>query len=225
MRTSDVCPTCSTFTNALCVIYNGANLPTLNIATLESLESALIKIEAWVSDIGSLGAGNIYTTNGTIPATTNRVVTLAAEDSTLQFGAANTYLYVDSTSVAMQGQTFNVTSENGAVGVNGGQASPLEMLGFYGSVLRLGTAGVETPPNPGQILAAADGTGRLEWVDESYERNGTTVAGLPGSPVAGLRGFVTDSTVAAAGNFGATVVGGGANTVPVFYDGANWIIA
>ena len=53
---------------------------------------------------------------------------------------------------------------------------------------------------------------------------GYTVATLPSRP-AGTRTFVTDSTVAASGNFGATVAGTGSNTVPVFYDGTNWIIA
>jgi hypothetical protein len=45
-----------------------------------------------------------------------------------------------------------------------------------------------------------------------------TVATLP--PAAdGLRAFVSDSTAAAAGNFGAAVAGGGANTVPVYCAG------
>jgi len=51
-----------------------------------------------------------------------------------------------------------------------------------------------------------------------------TVATLP-TPSTGMRAYVTDSNVAASGNFGATVAAGGANTVPVFYDGTNWIIA
>jgi len=36
--------------------------------------------------------------------------------------------------------------------------------------------------------------------------------------------FVTDSTVAASGNFGAIVAGGSTNVVPVFSDGTNWLI-
>lgn len=51
-----------------------------------------------------------------------------------------------------------------------------------------------------------------------------TVAGLPAATTAGRRAFVSDSTVAASGNFGATVAGGGANNVPVFSDGTNWLI-
>lgn len=40
----------------------------------------------------------------------------------------------------------------------------------------------------------------------------------------GARAMIKDSTVAASGNFGAIVVGGGVNTVPVFFDGLNWLI-
>jgi hypothetical protein len=36
--------------------------------------------------------------------------------------------------------------------------------------------------------------------------------------------IVTDSTVAGSGNFGATVIGGGAYIVPVYSDGTNWKI-
>jgi len=47
-----------------------------------------------------------------------------------------------------------------------------------------------------------------------------------GSPVvsAGARAMLIGSTVTATGNFGAIVVGGGANIVPVFSDGVNWLI-
>jgi hypothetical protein len=52
------------------------------------------------------------------------------------------------------------------------------------------------------------------------------VSALPAAATvgAGTRGFVSDSTVAASGNFGATVTGGGSNNVPVFSDGTNWLI-
>jgi hypothetical protein len=61
----------------------------------------------------------------------------------------------------------------------------------------------------------------------ALKSNDYTVSQLPAAS-AGLRGqrrHVTDSTVAASGNFGATVVGGGANAVPVFCTGSAWIIA
>jgi hypothetical protein len=45
-------------------------------------------------------------------------------------------------------------------------------------------------------------------------------------PAAGqpARAFVSDSTVSAAGNFGATVVGSGTHTVPVYFDNLTWKI-
>ena len=50
----------------------------------------------------------------------------------------------------------------------------------------------------------------------------STLAQLP-NPVgnAGARGYVTDSTVTA---FGTTVAGGGANQVPVWSNGTNWLV-
>jgi hypothetical protein len=50
---------------------------------------------------------------------------------------------------------------------------------------------------------------------------GGTVANLPANVGVGARGFVTDATSA---TFAATVVGGGANRVPVSYDGSKWIV-
>jgi len=49
---------------------------------------------------------------------------------------------------------------------------------------------------------------------------GYTVATLP-TGVTGMKTYVTD---ALAPTFGATVVGGGAVTIPVFYNGTNWIV-
>ena len=44
------------------------------------------------------------------------------------------------------------------------------------------------------------------------------------TPINGGRAFAIDANLAAAGNFGAQVSGGGANTVPVWSDGSNWYI-
>jgi hypothetical protein len=50
---------------------------------------------------------------------------------------------------------------------------------------------------------------------------GYTVATLPAG-VVGMRAYVTD---ALAPSFGVAVAGSGAVTIPVFYNGANWIVA
>lgn len=52
---------------------------------------------------------------------------------------------------------------------------------------------------------------------------GYAVGSLPAG-VVGQRAYVTDSNAALTAGIGAVVAGGGANVVPVFYDGANWRI-
>jgi hypothetical protein len=44
MRTAAICPTCATYENALCIIYNGPYLTNVKVNPLEDLESALAKI-------------------------------------------------------------------------------------------------------------------------------------------------------------------------------------
>ena len=64
---------------------------------------------------------------------------------------------------------------------------------------------------------------QIHWLPsgEPLHTRGYTVATLPVSPDIGDRVYVTD---ALAPSILTTVVGGGAVTVPVFYDGTNWIV-
>lgn len=50
------------------------------------------------------------------------------------------------------------------------------------------------------------------------------LAQMPSGLSLGTRGFITDSTVTATGNFGAVITGGGVNFVPAYYDAVNWRI-
>lgn len=52
----------------------------------------------------------------------------------------------------------------------------------------------------------------------------STVAALPGAPGTGARSAVTDANATLTAGIGAVVAGGGANIVPVFFDGTNWRI-
>ena len=73
----------------------------------------------------------------------------------------------------------------------------------------------------------AGATPAVPWdVNGAIRTRGVTVASLPaaGTAGAGARHTVTDSTVAASGNFGATVAGSGSYIVPVFSNGTNWLI-
>jgi hypothetical protein len=69
-------------------------------------------------------------------------------------------------------------------------------------------------------LTSATGVAKLQ-VSGPIRTTGYTVATLPAGTV-GMRTYVTD---ALAPSFGVTVAGSGAVTIPVFYDGANWIVA
>jgi len=79
-------------------------------------------------------------------------------------------------------------------------------------------------PNSGNIQTQAL---KLNGVVRLGSSTSPTVANLPTASASyqGFRRYVTDSTVAAAGNYGATVAGGGSNCVPVFCTGSAWIIA
>lgn len=64
-----------------------------------------------------------------------------------------------------------------------------------------------------------------EIYNQSGVEVGVTLASLgAASGVPYKRAFITNSNVAASGNFGATAAGGGANRVPVWSDGTNWRI-
>jgi hypothetical protein len=51
MRTAEVCPTCATYENALCIIYEGDYLPVSTIAPGDSVTTALVKIEAFLATL------------------------------------------------------------------------------------------------------------------------------------------------------------------------------
>lgn len=62
MRTAAICPTCATYENALCIIYNGPYLSNIDVAPLEDLQSVLGKINTNLVPLSG-------TINPIIPAT------------------------------------------------------------------------------------------------------------------------------------------------------------
>lgn len=54
----------------------------------------------------------------------------------------------------------------------------------------------------------------------------TTFASLPTNPLPGTRAWVNDASVALTAGIGTLVAGGGANFVPVYYDGVQgkWVV-
>jgi len=120
----------------------------------------------------------------------------------------------DYTRAAANSFTFNAADRIFNVGIGTATVSRADAF----TILKSGYVGI------GYNNFEASPSAALLQVNGATQTAGFTVAGLP-TGAAGMRAYVTDSTVVASGNFGATVVGGGANTVPVFHDGTNWIIA
>ena len=112
-------------------------------------------------------------------------------------GAAAEYLQT-----AGQHQWFNAPSGTAGDAITFTQALTLDTSG----VLLVG-------------LTSATGVAKLQ-VSGALKTTGFTVSTLPAGSV-GMRTYVTD---ALAPTFGATVVAGGAVTIPVFYNGSNWIV-
>lgn len=70
----------------------------------------------------------------------------------------------------------------------------------------------------GRAILSAGHAGGVSEVNTVY-----TFSTLP-TPVAGSRAFISDSNLIAMGHFGNIANSGGSNTVPVFYDGSDWLI-
>lgn len=53
MRTAQVCPTCATYVNAICVIYDGEILSNINVSPLDPLDEILVNIDTTIGDINT----------------------------------------------------------------------------------------------------------------------------------------------------------------------------
>lgn len=85
------------------------------------------------------------------------------------------------------------------------------------------TGDVSITADAGDVVLAAtagviDAQSRMEFATAPLFPV-TTFGNLPGTPIQGMRAIITDSSSA---TFNATASGGGANIVPVFYNGTDW---
>lgn len=97
--------------------------------------------------------------------------------------------------------------------------SPITVTGTLAVTLATQTANlVFAGPSSG---SAATPTFRALTATDIPGTAAVAVASLPVSPIEGQRASVTDAMVAV---FGATIVGGGSNHVPAYYNGTNWIV-
>jgi len=88
--------------------------------------------------------------------------------------------------------------------------------GLYYRIVSVGTTDFTT-------LGAASNTVGLIFQKNSAITYGTGTVVLMATAT-GTNAFVTDSLVPHVGNSGTVVLGGGANALPVYFNGANWVI-
>jgi hypothetical protein len=62
MRTAEVCPTCATYVNAVCVLYDGDYLTNIDVSPLDPLDEILGKINS-----------NLVPKSGDVPPTASAV--------------------------------------------------------------------------------------------------------------------------------------------------------
>lgn len=148
--------------------------------------------------------------------------TYTIDDSTSRIFQAN-FNGVEQLRITNDGSVYckAVADINGTVGV---------------SAFVLNTAGLTLGTSSTRRLLAASQTFYLEADNNGGTKRGfqgavlRTIPATVGSLTSGLialqgaRGFVTDATLGIIAGLGTTVVGGGANAVPVYYNGTNWII-
>ena len=120
MRTAAICPTCATYTNAVCVIYDGpANLTNIPASPLQNIDQILVALNTTIGtindDITDLYDTVVFSVNGVLPTSGN--VTLPAKYANsvlptyLNYAAAlaalgsnpsgYTYLYHDQTTLSI----------------------------------------------------------------------------------------------------------------------------
>jgi hypothetical protein len=134
---------------------------------------------------------------------------------------------------------INVQSKgNGSINITAGNAagSKAQLQGFDVVLLPEGTTGVAKVNTDQIVTLIATQTLANKTINASaadaLKLGGaatSTVALLnslypPNTANRGRHTTVIDSTVAASGNFGAVVAGGGSNVVPVYCDGTDWRI-
>lgn len=220
---------------------NISNVAVSNIAGIGNI--ALVNLDGNTSNVlfgdgtfGSINSGVLPIQNGNssidIPSTDGNVsITAGGVDTwtfnidgslTLPGGNATFTTSLDAVTLASP-ESVQISRDDGngnssyVIAESGGAAVAAYNISQYTS-LSVSPGGVDIGgTNP--ALSVSSGS----IVAGTVRTTGLFYSALP-SPAAGVRAFITDANLVAAGNFGAQVSGGGSNATPVYSDGVNWYI-
>lgn len=175
----------------------------------------------YASQVTATFAGNI-TANGTISATGNITTPVVSTDIVESLDGNVALTLANNTLIAASNRDARITA-NGTFGIrNNSTTEPIQIITDYDNTALTwdfnADGSLDAPGNisASNVLLSGNITSIVSVTDPTDFDNLT--------PINGGRAFVTNANLAAAGNFGAQVSGGGSNTVPVWSDGANWYI-
>ena len=196
---------------------NGVNTPNFTFAKGRGTAASPAAVQA--ND--GLGAINFYGYDGTNYVQAGYLVSYV--DGTVSTGAVPSRVSINvNSAVGASTEAFAISSSQ-VVTLGGVSTAPALKVTPVGSQARwIEVTGATASGNPilgvsGGILAISASVAITGVVSTS----GYTVATLPAGTV-GQRTYVTDALAPA---YGVAVAGGGAVTIPVFYNGAAWICA
>jgi hypothetical protein len=140
----------------------------------------------------------------------------------LHIASATAKTRIDTTAAASNNPELQLTAvaRQFNIGVGGATFATPALQGsyyIYDNTAATYRMVIDTSGNVG--IGTSSPTGKLD-VAGTIKTLGYTVAALP-TGVTGARAYVTNALTPV---FGATVVAGGAVTIPVFYNGTNWIV-
>ena len=118
-------------------------------------------------EITAISIDTLYSANGTISAA--RAVTIADEQSLSFNGNTGTNVTINTESVSVTSTGGDITLKSSLLDnqIVLPESSFMSIISEYGLRLTLGAGGTPTPPTTGQVLAAANANGDLEWTTPS----------------------------------------------------------
>jgi hypothetical protein len=194
------------------VLVKGANdclMPSVTAGTLNIVDS-VIRANTNTANAVTASAGTVVTLMN------NQIVTPAA-DNVSRVSIAGYHSII-----SVVYDKANSTLSNSLNSVVYFQTANVDSLVSSGNV----TCG--NISTTGNIITGTGTTGNITGANviaaNTFQSTVVAFSALPAATTPGLRAFINNGNLAAVGNFGAQVAGGGANYVPVFSDGANWCI-